>query len=108
MALNKKVGYIATKYIDKSCLLPYLFLDSCQSPWATLLPWSLTHTKPVCGLPCMQKSCGCGRMASASRFSEEEFQEACAELQRPRVSGWEIPVVTSVVKVYQRPLKKVR
>ncbi|KAI4532948.1 hypothetical protein MG293_015967 [Ovis ammon polii] len=45
-------------------------------------------------------------MASASRFSEEEFQEACAELQRPRVSGWEIPVVTSVVKVYQRPLKK--
>ncbi|KAI4566076.1 hypothetical protein MJG53_014753 [Ovis ammon polii x Ovis aries] len=45
-------------------------------------------------------------MASASRFSEEEFQEACAELQRPRVSGWEIPVVTSVIKVYQRPLKK--
>ncbi|KAM7231453.1 hypothetical protein CapIbe_016214 [Capra ibex] len=54
----------------------------------------------------MQKSCGCGRMASASRFSEEEFQEACAELQRPRVSGWEIPVVTSVIKVYQQPLKK--
>jgi hypothetical protein len=47
-------------------------------------------------------------MASASRFSEEEFQKACAELQHLQVSGWELPVVTSVVKVYQRPLKKVR
>ncbi|XP_010851232.1 PREDICTED: phosphatidylcholine transfer protein-like [Bison bison bison] len=45
-------------------------------------------------------------MASASRFSEEEFQKACAELQHLQVSGWELPVVTSVVKVYQRPLKK--
>ncbi|KAF4011996.1 hypothetical protein G4228_003090, partial [Cervus hanglu yarkandensis] len=53
-----------------------------------------------------QKGCGCGRMASASRFSEEEFQEACAELQHLQISGWEMPVVTSVVRVYQRPLNK--
>ena len=35
MALNKKVGYIATKYIDKSCLLPSLF---------EFLPITLGHT----------------------------------------------------------------
>lgn len=105
MAL-RKVGYIASKCIDKFHLLHYLFFGSCQSLLATLLPWSLTHPKAVCGLPCRQKTCGCGRMASSRSFSEEQFQEACAELQNPELLGWNRQMESRGLTIY-RKLNKV-
>ena len=39
----------------------------------------------------------------AGAFSEEQFREACAELQRPALSGaaWELLVETQGISVYR-------
>lgn len=40
--------------------------------------------------------------AAGGGFSEEEFQEACAELQRPAVAGnWELLLKTSGISIYR-------
>ena len=41
-------------------------------------------------------------MASARSFSEEQFQEACAELQNPRLSGWNWQVESRGFAVYRK------
>ncbi|XP_052514282.1 phosphatidylcholine transfer protein-like [Budorcas taxicolor] len=41
-------------------------------------------------------------MASARSFSEEQFQEACAELQNPRLSGWNWQVESRGFTVYRK------
>lgn len=41
-------------------------------------------------------------MASSRSFSEEQFQEACAELQNPRLSGWNWQMESRGLTIYRQ------
>ena len=43
-----------------------------------------------------------GRMASARSFSEEQFQEACMELQNPRLLDWNWQVESRGLTIYRK------
>lgn len=60
---------------------------------------------PEDGLSCWRRSRGCGRMdpALASGFSQEQFREACAELQQPALAGaeWQLMMETLGISIYR-------
>ncbi|KAB0358775.1 hypothetical protein FD754_002931 [Muntiacus muntjak] len=41
-------------------------------------------------------------MASSRSFSEEQFQEACAELQNPRLLGWNWQMESRGLTIYRK------
>ena len=62
------------------------------------------HDPCLSPLPSGPRGRRCGRMdPGTGAFSEEQFREACAELQRPALSGaaWELLVETQGISVYR-------
>lgn len=76
----------------------------CQSRWATLAPRPRAYILPGRSL-LLARSRGCGRMdpALASGFSQEQFREACAELQQPALAGaeWQLMMETLGISIYR-------